>query len=172
MLAVLSVASATVRPPWRLRLRLGIWAYVLFSIVYVGQMADAEHVIAVALSLPFSSKLAGSSALARPGPCRPGTRCGCSPMVGVLLIAVLQMLANFVPGRLTPFGAPEDEPESWIFLVLNLVISLLHGQRPAQGLQAGLVVRRHPAVAAGARRAAARRGGRHLASSHRMPTSS
>ena len=53
--------------------------------------------------------------------------------VGVLLIAVLQMLANFVPGRLTPFGAPEDEPESWIFLVLNLVISLLL----ANGLRKG-----------------------------------
>ena len=78
MLAVLSVASATVRPPWRLRLRLGIWAYVLFSIAYVGQMADAEHVIAVALSLPFSTRLAAPGP-ARPGPCRPGTRCGCSP---------------------------------------------------------------------------------------------
>ena len=132
MLAVLSVASATVRPPWRLRLRLGIWAYVLFSIAYVGQMADAEHVIAVALSLPFSSRLAGSRARkARALPTRHEVRLLAA--VGVLLIAVLQMLANFVPGRLTPFGAPEDEPESWIFLVLNLVISLLL----ANGLRKG-----------------------------------
>jgi hypothetical protein len=75
------VASATVRPPWRLRLRLGIWAYVLFSIMFVGQMADAEHLIAVALSLPFSSRLAGRTP-SRPGPCRPGTSCGCSPWSG------------------------------------------------------------------------------------------
>ena len=71
MLAVLSVASATVRPPWRLRLRLGIWAYVLFSIVFVGQMADAEHVIAVALSLPFSTRLAGSQGPQGQGPADP-----------------------------------------------------------------------------------------------------
>ena len=56
MLAAVSAASAAVRPPWRLRLRLGLWVYVLFSILYIGQMADAEHFVAVALSLPFSSQ--------------------------------------------------------------------------------------------------------------------
>src|SRR6478752_9409597 len=86
MLAVASVASATVRPPWRLRMRLAIWAYVLFSIVFVGQMADAEHVIAVALSMPFSSRLAGPTALkARALPTRHEIRL--LAMVGVLLIA-------------------------------------------------------------------------------------
>ena len=91
MLAVLSVASATVRPPWRLRLRLGIWAYVLFSIMFVGQMADAEHLIAVALSLPFSSRLAGPHASkARALPTRHELRL--LAMVGVLLIAAVQLV--------------------------------------------------------------------------------
>ena len=103
MLAVLSVASATVRPPWRLRLRLAIWAYVLFSIVFVGQMADAEH-----------SSRSRSACRSRPGwPARTPCKARALPtrhelrllaMVGVLLIAAVQLLANFVPGRLTPFG--------------------------------------------------------------------
>ena len=109
MLAVASVASATVRPPWRLRMRLAIWAYVLFSIVFVGQMADAEHVIAVALSMPFSSRLAGPHARkARALPTRHEMRL--LAMVGVLLIAAVKLLANFVPDRLTPFGPRRRQP--------------------------------------------------------------
>ena len=132
MLAVLSVASATVRPPWRLRLRLGIWAYVLFSIMFVGQMADAEHLIAVALSLPFSSRLAGPHALkARALPTRHELRL--LAMVGVLLIAAVQLVTNFVPGRLTPFGQPQDDPEAWYFLIVDMAISLFI----ANGLRKG-----------------------------------
>jgi len=132
MLAVLSVASATVRPPWRLRLRLAIWAYVVFSIVFVGPMADAEHFVAVALSLPFSSRLAGERALrARALPTRHELRL--LAMVGVLIIAATQLLANFLPDRLTPFGPPDDGPEAWYFLVIYLAISLLI----ANGLRRG-----------------------------------
>jgi len=132
MLAALSVASATVRPPWRLRLRLGIWAYVLFSIMFVGQMADAEHFVAVALSMPFSSRLAGPHALkARALPTRHELRL--LAMVGVLLIAAVQLVANFVPGRLTPFGPPDDDAEAWYFLILVMAVSLFI----ANGLRKG-----------------------------------
>ncbi len=132
MFAALSVASATVKPPWRLRLRLAIWAYVLFSIVFIGQMADAEHFVAVALSLPFSSRLAGPRALrARALPTRHELRL--LAFVGVLLIAAVQLAANFVPGRLTPFGVPDDAPEAWYGLILNLAISLFI----ANGLRKG-----------------------------------
>ncbi len=132
MMAALSVASATVRPPWRLRLRLAIWAYVLFSIVFIGQMADAEHFVAVALSMPFSSRLAGSRARrARALPTRHELRLLAA--VGVLLIAAVQLLANFLPGRLTPFGPPDDAPEAWYGLVITLAISLFI----ANGLRKG-----------------------------------
>lgn len=132
MLAVLSVASAAVRPPWRLRLRLAIWAYVLFSIVFVGQMADAEHVIAVALSMPFSSRLAGPRALrARALPTRHELRL--LAMVGALLIVAVSVVANFVPGRLTPFGVPEDDAEAWYLLVLQVAITVFI----ANGLRKG-----------------------------------
>jgi len=132
MLAVLSVASATVRPPWRLRLRLAIWAYVLFSIVFVGQMADAEHVIAVLFSMPFSSRLAGSRALkARALPTRHEIRL--LAMVGMLIIAAVQLIASFVPDRLTPFGRVDEQPDAWWVLLILLAISLLI----ANGLRKG-----------------------------------
>ncbi len=132
MLAVLSVATATVKPPWRLRMRLGIWAYVLFSVVFIGQMADAEHFIAVALSMPFSTRLAGPQGLrARALPTRHELRL--LAFVGVLLIATVQLLANFLPDRLTPFGVPDDAPEAWWGLLISLAISLLI----ANGLRKG-----------------------------------
>ncbi len=124
MLAVASVASATVRPPWRLRMRLAILGYVMFSVLFVGQMADAEHFFAVVLSMPFSTRLAGPSALrARALPTRHELRLLAA--IGILVIATLQLLANFLPDRLTPFGPADDTPESWWFLIIELALFLL-----------------------------------------------
>lgn len=133
MLAVLSVATATVRPPWRLRLRLAIWTYVLFSIIFIGQMADAEHLVAVALSLPFSIHLAGPRALrARALPTRHEIRL--IAMVGLFILAIAAVLANFLPEHLTPFGWSDyDDAWSWYYLVPYLVLALLL----ANGLRRG-----------------------------------
>ena len=54
-------------------------------------------------------------------------------MVGVLLIAAVQLVTNFVPGRLTPFGPADDDPESWYFLIIDMAISLFI----ANGLRKG-----------------------------------
>jgi lysylphosphatidylglycerol synthetase-like protein (DUF2156 family) len=54
-------------------------------------------------------------------------------MVGVLLIAAVQLVTNFVPGRLTPFGQPQDDPEAWYFLIVDMAISLFI----ANGLRKG-----------------------------------
>lgn len=133
MLAVLAVASATVRAPWRLRLRLSIWVYVLFSALFVGQMADAEHLFAVLLSLPFSTFLAGPRGLrARALPTRREVRL--LAFVAVLVVAGSQLVGVFLPNRLTPFGPGENATDTWYFLVVNLLITLLI----ANGLRRGL----------------------------------
>lgn len=132
MLAVASVASATVRPPWRLRMRLAILGYVLFSVLFVGQMADAEHFVAVMLSMPFSTRLAGPHALrARALPTRHELRLLAA--IGVLVITVLTLLANFLPDRLTPFGPTDDAPETWWVLIIEVALFLL----VANGLRRG-----------------------------------
>ncbi len=48
MFAVLAVTSSTVRAPWRLRLRLVLVGYVLVGLLYLAQLADLEHAIALA----------------------------------------------------------------------------------------------------------------------------
>jgi lysylphosphatidylglycerol synthetase-like protein (DUF2156 family) len=132
MLAVFGVATAVMRPPWRLRLRIGIWAYVLFSLLFVGELSDAEHFIAVVLSLPFSSRLAGPHALKeRALPSRYELRLLAS--VGVLLSATAQLIAEFLPNRITPFGATFDDAATWYILLPNLVVSLII----ANGLRRG-----------------------------------
>ena len=133
MLAVFGVATSTVRPPWRLRLRLLLWAYVVFSILFVGQMADAEHLLAVGLSLPFASRLAGPRALqARALPTRHEIRL--LAFVLVLITAASQVISVFLPDRLTPFGpATDTDTDTWYVLLINLVIALL----VANGLRRG-----------------------------------
>ncbi|WP_205843951.1 bifunctional lysylphosphatidylglycerol flippase/synthetase MprF [Nakamurella deserti] len=124
MMAAISVASATVRPPWRLRLRLLIWVYVLYSVLFIGQMADAEHSIAVLLSMPFSTRLAGRHGLrARALPTRFEVRQLAFALVAVS--AVSQLLSTVLPDRLTPFGPTDDESDAWWVLVILLVITLL-----------------------------------------------
>jgi len=51
----------------------------------------------------------------------------------VLLIATIQVLANFVPDRLTPFGPPDDDTDTWWGLLIYLAISLFI----ANGLRKG-----------------------------------
>jgi len=58
-LAAAAVVSATVRSPWRLRLRAVLCVYVGISILYVGTLADLEHLVAVSMALPLSRRLAG-----------------------------------------------------------------------------------------------------------------
>jgi hypothetical protein len=123
MLAAVSVASATVRPPWRLRLRLLIWVYVLYSVLFIGQMADAEHCAAVLLSMPFSTRLAGRHGIrARALPTRFEVRQLAFALV--LVSAVSQLLSTVLPDRLTPFGPTEDTSEAWWVLIILLVITL------------------------------------------------
>ncbi len=132
MMAAIGVASAAVKPPWRLRLRLAIWAYVGFSILFVGQMADGEHFLAVALSLPFSTRLAGPRGLkARAWPTRHEIRL--LAFVGVLISSASQLVSVLLPDRLTPFGSDDSGDNTWWVLAIELAITLLI----ANGLRRG-----------------------------------
>lgn len=148
MLAVVAVASATLRPPWRLRVRLALWFYVLFSLFVIGQMADAEHFVAVVLTLPFSSRLAGKKAVpASAWPSRREWRLLAA--IGSLFSAGVQVVDEVLPDRLTVFGPTDGETETgWVFVVTLLITLLIfnglrRGYRWAwwlQLIQNGLVV--------------------------------
>jgi lysylphosphatidylglycerol synthetase-like protein (DUF2156 family) len=121
-IAVLCVASGAIRPPWRLRLRLAIWAFVLFGLFFIGRQANLEHAIAVLLCLPFSTRLAGPRGLAaRALPTRHEIRLIAA--VGAIVIAAVQLLGLLLPDRLTPFGETSAD-DSWIYTLVVVVVSL------------------------------------------------
>src|SRR3954453_8928022 len=66
-LACITVATAAMRSPWRLRVRAGLVLYVTVAFLFVGTLADLEHLWAVALALPLSRLLAGDQAVGEPG---------------------------------------------------------------------------------------------------------
>ena len=57
------VATAVMRPPWRLRIRAVLCVYVLVSFLFLGSLADLEHLWAVALALPLGRHLVGAHAV-------------------------------------------------------------------------------------------------------------
>ena len=132
-LAALAAASATVRSPWRLRLRVAIWVFVLFSFLFIGRLASLQHFFVVIASLPFSTRLAGPRAIrARAMPTRQEIRLLAATMM--LVIAGTSLLSRLLPDRLTPFGPADDvEDTTWPFLILNLAFAVLF----ANGLRKG-----------------------------------
>ncbi len=123
MMAVAAVASATLRPPWRLRLQLLIWIYATYSLLFIGQMSDAEHFVAVLLSLPLATRLAGSRGLTTRAPPEPPELRQLALLV-VPVSAALQLLGAVLPDRLTPFGRTGDDVDLRIVLALVLVATL------------------------------------------------
>jgi hypothetical protein len=58
-LGAAAVASATLRPPWRGRVRVALGAYVFLSAIHLGALADVEHALAVVGGLLLGPVLQG-----------------------------------------------------------------------------------------------------------------
>ena len=58
-LGAAAVASATLRPPWRGRVRVVLGAYVFLSAIHLGALADVEHALAVGGGLLLGPVLQG-----------------------------------------------------------------------------------------------------------------
>ncbi|MFR9804639.1 bifunctional lysylphosphatidylglycerol flippase/synthetase MprF [Pseudonocardia sp. RS010] len=117
-LAALAVTSATLRPPWRLRLRLALTLYVLASAAYLGTLADLEHLVAVLIALAVGPRLVRGRAVPAGRPSRREWRL--LAVFLLLLMAAGSVLGFLVPndGPLGPTGDPEA---SWLDLVITLV---------------------------------------------------
>ena len=128
-LVAAAVVSATVRPPWRLRMRAALCVYVGVSILYVGSLADLEHVLAVAVALPLSRRLAG--------PRRSNTTHHLTrrewrllAVTGLVVIAAIQVVVRIAPGD-GPLGSTVGMSGSLLELaiVLAVVGLLINGLR-------------------------------------------
>lgn len=132
LLAVTAVATATLPAPWKLRARLALVGVVLLMVALVGQLADLEHLVAVALSLPFAARLAGPRALA--GVTRPSHReQRWIVAAGLVIVAVAQVVVHVIPERLTPFGQAQHTSWTWLLAGVTLVIAVLVARQLRRG---------------------------------------
>jgi lysylphosphatidylglycerol synthetase-like protein (DUF2156 family) len=123
-LAAVAVVSATVRSPWRLRLRTVLCVYAGVSALYIGSLADLEHLLAVGAALPLSRRLAGPHRSRSAG--RPTRReWRLLAVTGLVTAGVVQIVVRFAPGT-GPLGSPVAQTDSALeFAVILVVIALM-----------------------------------------------
>lgn len=130
-----AVATAMLRPPWRLRMRVALGIYVLVAAVYVGSPADLERFLAVGAGLALGPRLTRGI---RPTPVsRPSRReWRLIAVAGLLTVALVRTVTYFLPDN-GPLGPTLGDNESLIDLGGTLVVTLLlvrglrHGKRLA-----------------------------------------
>ncbi|GAA3186520.1 hypothetical protein GCM10020255_083520 [Rhodococcus baikonurensis] len=59
IIAALAATTATLRSPWRMRVRAILCAYIAIAFLFEGRLADVQHLIAVAIFLPVGEKFFG-----------------------------------------------------------------------------------------------------------------
>ncbi|WP_410644789.1 bifunctional lysylphosphatidylglycerol flippase/synthetase MprF [Amycolatopsis sp. lyj-346] len=128
-LAAVAVASATLRPPWALRLRAGLCVYAGVAIVYVGTLADLVHFFALLLALPLGKRLVGARRAG--GQAAPNLReWRVLVVAGLLLLTIAEIVMFLVPGD-GPFGSDDgvslSAPELGVLVLL--VVPMLNGLR-------------------------------------------
>ncbi|WP_410676427.1 bifunctional lysylphosphatidylglycerol flippase/synthetase MprF [Amycolatopsis sp. cmx-4-68] len=127
-LAAVAVASATLRPPWALRLRAGLCVYAGVAIVYVGTLADLVHFFALLLAIPLGNRLVGARRVPSAGPNLREWRL--LTVAGLLLLTIAEVVMVLVPGD-GPFGSTEgvslSAPE--LVVLCLLVVPMLNGLR-------------------------------------------
>jgi len=144
MMAAICVASVTVAAPWGLRIRLAAIGYVVFSLLYVGLMADVEHGISVLLSCLFAARLAGPKAVAQ---ARASARewhllLGIAYAAAVLAALVVRCVPGDGPTGSTPGGDATSIVLRACVLVVGTVIcvGLFRGSRLGWAGAVGLAV--------------------------------
>jgi phosphatidylglycerol lysyltransferase len=131
-LACAAVATATLRSPWRLRLRLGLWIYVGVSFLFLGGLADLEHLWAVAVALPLGRRLVGARAIGPAGRMRAGRReWRLLAATGLVLIAVAELVLWLFPAD-GPLGTIGGGETGWGIAINIAFVALL-----ANGLRTG-----------------------------------
>ncbi|WP_326836214.1 DUF2156 domain-containing protein [Amycolatopsis rhabdoformis] len=141
-LAVVAVVSATIRSPWRLRLRALLCVYVGVSILYIGTLADLEHLLAVGLTLPLARRLAGPKRIRSTG--RPTRReWRLLAVTGLVVAGAVQIVVRIAPGT-SPLGSTAGQADSVPELAIVLVVialminGLRRGKRAAWRWAVGL----------------------------------
>ncbi len=120
LVACVAAATATLRSPWRLRVRAVLIAYVAVSFLFVARFADVAHIAAVVVVLPLADRVF-STAEHGFGP-RTRREYRLVASLGLMLIGVVHVIVHLSPtdGPLGPTGA--DESSFWSTLLTVAVI--------------------------------------------------
>jgi len=122
-LACAAAATATMRPPWRLRVQAGLCVYVLVSFLFMGSLADLEHLWAVAFALPLGTRLAGPRAIRRTRSLAAAGRREWRLLaaIGLTLIATAELVLLLFPAD-GPLGSTRGAEGSAWGVALDLVV--------------------------------------------------
>jgi lysylphosphatidylglycerol synthetase-like protein (DUF2156 family) len=109
-MATLAAATATMHSPWRGRLRFVLIMYCLVALMFVGELWDIEHALAVAIGLPAGPFLMGRR------PQMPTWKLGrrewrLFAAAWTLFVAVGTLMGALLPGS-GPLGDPADAADS------------------------------------------------------------
>lgn len=118
-----AAATATLRSPWRLRIRLVLAAYVSLSILFEGRFADVAHLAAFVLMLLVGERWFSTDERGFAPRTRREVRL--LSFAGLVVIAAASILVWFFPGS-GPLG-PTDSGDSsvWVMWVHVAVIVLV-----------------------------------------------
>lgn len=119
IIAAVAAATATLRSPWRLRVRAVLGAYVALSLLFQGTFADVTHLIALALFLPVGERW--FSGAERGVLARTRQEVRMLAAIGLVLIAVVDVVVSFYPGD-SPLGPTESSGGSWVSTLVNVAI--------------------------------------------------
>ncbi|MBC3839227.1 hypothetical protein GXW82_00490 [Streptacidiphilus sp. 4-A2] len=128
-LLVGTMASATLRAPWRLRLRLALVVYASISLLYVGTVSDLEHTLAVATGLLVTrwvrvpGRVEASGRLSR-------REWRLLAVAGLVVISAIWVIVWLAPSR-GPLGSTYGLAASWgqVLIGLALAALLINGLR-------------------------------------------
>lgn len=124
-LAAAAVTTAVLRPPWRLRVRLALGIYIVVAALYVGSLADLEHLVAAGMGLAVGPRLTrglGPQLTSRPR--RREWRL--LAVAGLLMIAIITVVTWLLPSD-GPLGPTADADMTVVEVVLTIAIALLLG---------------------------------------------
>lgn len=140
----LTAASATLRSPWRGRLRALLGLYVVVSMLVIGVLWDLEHLLAFLYALPLGTRMACRKVRPRlPRLGRHEVRLVAATLYWISAALVVLGAAISVEGPFGRFGAPGSS--AWAVALaagLDVVIGigLRHGRRTWWRLAVGLTL--------------------------------
>ncbi len=118
VLAVVAVTSATLRSPWRLRVRTVLWFYAILVFLFEGTLVHVAHGLAIYVGTVVGQRLWG----VEPG-YGPRTRRETRMLAfcGLIALVLTEFLVLLFPGR-GPFGETSVEAAPLVDVLVDLVL--------------------------------------------------